>query len=366
MSGDDTEEKTEDPSSKKLNQAKEQGDVFTSKETQNWFAIMGIAAMVGLLLPFIMGWIRDYMRAFLAKPHAIDLTSASDVRLVAGDIIWELIAIMAVPFSLFAIIGIAASVVQHGWVWAPAKVKPNLGKVNPVQTIKQKFSGNMAMEVPKTLFKLILVPATVLFVVWPHMDILVNLPGLDIKKMLNEVHWVIILVLLAVIAVMTVLAIIDIFFEYHRYIERQRMSKTEVKEENKQTEGDPEVKKRIAELRQQRTRERMMAQVPESDVVVTNPTHYAVALKYDMETMAAPIVTAKGQDLVAWRIRQAAEDNDVPIVENPHLARALHDSVELNEEIPVEHYQAVAEVIGYVMRLRGETQEAARRAGRET
>ena len=132
------------------------------------------------------------------------------------------------------------------------------------------------------------------------------------------------------------------------------MTKQEVKDEHKQSEGDSQVKVRIRQLRVQRARQRMMAAVPEADVVVTNPTHFAVALKYNMDEMPAPTVVAKGKDLVALRIRQVAEENDVPVVENPPLARAHFASVELDEKIPPEHYKAVAEVIGFVMRLRGE------------
>ena len=141
----------------------------------------------------------------------------------------------------------------------------------------------------------------------------------------------------------------------YQFTKQMRMSKQEVKDEHKQSEGDPQVKARIRALRQQRARERMMAAVPEADVVITNPTHYAVALKYDMEEMPAPKLIAKGIDTLAFRIREVAEAHDIPIVENPPLARALHASVELDEEIPPEHFVAVAEVIGYVMRMKGKT-----------
>jgi flagellar biosynthetic protein FlhB len=157
----------------------------------------------------------------------------------------------------------------------------------------------------------------------------------------------------AVLAVMTVIAALDFMYQRYKHHEEMKMSKQEVKDEFKQSEGDPQVKQRLRQLRMEKSRKRMMAAVPEADVVVTNPTHFAVALAYTHGEMAAPTVVAKGVDEVARRIREVAEANDVPLVSNPPLARALHATVELDEEIPAEHYKAVAEIIGYVMRLKG-------------
>ena len=144
-------------------------------------------------------------------------------------------------------------------------------------------------------------------------------------------------------------------FQKYQFMKQMRMSKQEVKDEHKQSDGNPEVKARIRTLRQQRARERMMSNVPQADVVITNPTHYAVALKYDVDSMAAPLLVAKGIDTLAFRIREVAEEHDIPIVENPPLARALHAAVDLDQEVPPEHFVAVAEVIGYVMRLKGKS-----------
>ena len=155
-------------------------------------------------------------------------------------------------------------------------------------------------------------------------------------------------------AVMTVVAALDYAFQRRSFIKQMRMTKQEVRDEHKQAEGDPQIKARIRRLRMERAQKRMMAAVPEADVVITNPTHFAVALAYDMEAMSAPRLVAKGADVLAQRIREVAEENEVPLVENPPLARALYASVELDQEIPPEHYQAVAQVIGYVMRLKGE------------
>ena len=175
---------------------------------------------------------------------------------------------------------------------------------------------------------------------------------------LREIHWLIVLVLFLIVLVMAILAAADLAYQKYEHKEKLKMTKQEVKDEHKEAEGDPKIKSRIRALRLERHRQRMMAAVPSASVVITNPTHYAIALKYDMDDMHAPILVAKGVDYLARRIRQIAEDNDVPLVENPPLARALYAAVEVDQEIPPEHYKAVAEVIGYVMQMKGELAQA--------
>jgi len=175
---------------------------------------------------------------------------------------------------------------------------------------------------------------------------------MEMGQVLVDLRDAMLVVLAAVLFVLAIIALLDLLYQRHEHNEQLKMSRQEGKDEYKQTEGDPLVKGRIRQIRMERARKRMMQAVPEADVVITNPTHFAVALKYEHEAMNAPILVAKGADLVAKRIRDLADENDVPIVENPPLARALYAGVELDEEIPQEHYQAVAEVIGYVMRLK--------------
>jgi flagellar biosynthetic protein FlhB len=160
-------------------------------------------------------------------------------------------------------------------------------------------------------------------------------------------------VLLAALVVLAIIAAADYVIQRYRFLQRNRMSKQEVKEEFRQNEGDPQIKAKIRQIRQERAKKRMIAAVPEATVIITNPTHYAVALKYESGQMAAPICVAKGVDALALKIREVAREHDVPVVENPPLARALHATVEVDEQIPTEHYKAVAQVIGYVMRLTG-------------
>jgi flagellar biosynthetic protein FlhB len=204
------------------------------------------------------------------------------------------------------------------------------------------------------LAKLVAVAAVAFGLVFSAMNDIELISSFSLGQILDRIQLVAILLTAGTAAVMTVVAALDYAFQRRSFIKQMRMTKQEVRDEHKQAEGDPQIKARIRRLRMERAQKRMMAAVPEADVVITNPTHFAVALAYEMETMSAPRLVAKGADVLAQRIREIAEENQVPLVENPPLARALYASVELDQEIPPEHYQAVAQVIGYVMRLKGE------------
>jgi flagellar biosynthetic protein FlhB len=188
---------------------------------------------------------------------------------------------------------------------------------------------------------------------WPEWRILPNLTSFEGEQVLNLLLSLSMRVLIGVLSVMTVIAALDFLYQRQQHTKQLRMSRQELRDEYKQTEGDPMIKARLRQIRMERARKRMMAAVPEADVVVTNPTHFAVALKYDPERMQAPILVAKGADSMALRIREIAKEHNVPIVQNPPLSRALYNGVDLDQEVPAEHYKAVAEIIGYVMRLKG-------------
>jgi flagellar biosynthetic protein FlhB len=188
-------------------------------------------------------------------------------------------------------------------------------------------------------------------VLWPHRDEAEVMIFADVSTILLESRVLILQLLGAILAVMTVIAAADFVYQKHKWFKKQKMSLREVKEEYKQTEGDPQIKGKIRQLRMERSRKRMMSAVPQATVVVTNPTHYAVALKYE-EGMGAPLCLAKGVDAIALKIREIAKDSNVPVIENPPLARALYATVEIDQEVPEEHYKAVAEVIGFVFRMR--------------
>jgi flagellar biosynthetic protein FlhB len=188
---------------------------------------------------------------------------------------------------------------------------------------------------------------------WPERGTLGALLGAEPQQIAGAIVHMLMKLLTATLAVLAVIAVLDYVLQRYRFLQRNRMSKQEIKEEYRQTEGDPAVKAKVKQIRQERSRRRMMAAVPEATVVIMNPTHFAVALKYESGKMAAPVCVAKGVDALALKIRAVAEEHEVPVVENPPLARALYATVEIDEPVPAEHYKAVAQVIGYVMKLTG-------------
>jgi flagellar biosynthetic protein FlhB len=241
--------------------------------------------------------------------------------------------------------------VQHRLVWSGESLKPKFSKVSPASGFKRIFGKQAAANFAKGVFKVVALGTVMLAILWPERHRLEAMMQFDPETILGVIVTLTLRLLGAVVAMLAVVAIADYFFQYRQWYERQKMSLQEMKQEFKQAEGDPHVKGRIRQLRHARMKKRMMTAVPKASVIITNPTHYAVALSYE-RGMSAPICVAKGVDLIALKIREIAKAHDIPIVENVPLARALHATVEIDDEIPVEHYHAVAEVIGYVMGLK--------------
>jgi flagellar biosynthetic protein FlhB len=260
------------------------------------------------------------------------------------------IAATAIPLLLLALAAIGGNMIQHRLVWSLEPLKPKLSKISPSAGLQRLFSKQALANFLKGLAKLGLIGTIMVALLWPERFRLDTIVGADPAALLPIVLALSLKVMGAVVAVLALIAAGDYLFQYRQWYERQKMSLREMKEEFRQTEGDPAIKGKIRQIRQNRMRKRMMAAVPEASVVITNPTHFAVALKYE-RGMNAPVCVAKGADVIARRIREVATEHSIPIVENPPLARALHATVEIDQEIPPEHYQAVAEVIGYVMRL---------------
>ena len=234
-------------------------------------------------------------------------------------------------------------------------LEPNWNKLNIFAALPNFINMKKIIESLKGILKISVIAYIAILVVRPYLDKVNLLPSMETLDILDFIHHVVVLLIFTVTIAVLVIAIADYAYQRYSHLKKLRMTKQEVKDEYKQTEGDPLVKSRIRQIRMERARHRMMENVPKSDVVIVNPTHYAVALQYKMETMDAPVVVAKGLDNLALRIKALAEENDVPIVENPPLARALFASVEIDQAIPPEHFKAVAEVIGYVMQLKNQS-----------
>jgi flagellar biosynthetic protein FlhB len=278
-------------------------------------------------------------------------TDGPSLLALAQSLAYAVVAAVGVPFLMLALAAIAGNMIQHRLVWSGESLKPAFSKISPAAGAKRIFGKQAAANFAKGIFKLVALGAVMTAILWPERHRLESFLHLDPAVILGVTTSLTLHLLGAVVAMLAVVAIGDFFFQYRQWYERQKMSLQEMKEEFKQSEGDPHIKGRIRQLRQARMKKRMMAAVPKASVIITNPTHFSVALSYE-SGMSAPVCVAKGADNIAFKIREVAKAHDIPIVENVSLARALYATVEIDDEIPVEHYHAVAEIIGYVMGLR--------------
>jgi flagellar biosynthetic protein FlhB len=343
-------EKSEDPTQKRLDDALERGDVAKSQEVSTWFVLAGGTLMLMVFAGQMSASLKTTFAGLMANAHQFPTDGQSLVRL-SGRLGTEVIAAVAIPVLLVALFAIGGNMIQHRLVWSAESLKPKLSKISPAAGLKRLFSKIALVNFLKGIAKIALLGTVMTMLLWPERDRLEMLVTLDVAAILPFTSTFALKMLGFVVVIMAFVAAADFFFQYRQWYEKQKMSLREIKEEFKQSDGDPMIKARIRRIRETRMRKRMMAAVPDASVVIMNPTHYAVALKYERGDNA-PVCVAKGVDAVALKIREVAEAHDVPVVENPPLARALHASVEIDQEIPTEHYKAVAEVIGYVMRLR--------------
>ncbi len=348
--GEDKSEKTEEPTDRKLRQAREKGDVPKSQEVASWFLLAAGLAIVAAFAPALSRDLAGSMSMFLSKPHALSLDPAAALDLVRASMLKVTFSV-ALVMGLLIVAGAAGHLVQHGLLFAPSKLEPKLSKLNPVEGLKRMFGPEGLANFAKGVAKIVLVAIAIFLVMWPHRGELAMVPRVDVAALLALTRDLAIELLVAALIVQAFIAAADFMFQKHQYIQRNKMSRKEIRDEFKDTEGDPMVRAKLRQIRMERAQRRMLSAVPDATVVITNPTHYAVALKYEQGVTPAPVCVAKGVDAVALRIREAAETAGVPVVEDPPLARALHATVDLDEAVPPEQYQAVAKVIGYVLSL---------------
>jgi flagellar biosynthesis protein FlhB len=353
----DDSEKTQDPTQRRLDEAVRRGDVVKSQEVNAWF-VLAAAALVLLSFSGSMGsQLTAIFRGIMANAGRIPVDRGGLMHL-AREIGVETLAAVAIPFLLLVLAALGGNAIQHRLVWSLEALTPKLSKISPISGAKRLFSKQALANFVKGLAKLAIVGTVATALLWPARKRLEGLVATDPAVIVPFTRSLALELFGGVVAILAIIAAVDYLFQYRQWYERQKMSIREMRDEFKETEGDPKIKAKVRQLRAQRAKKRMMAAVPKATVVITNPTHFAVALQWE-RGMNAPICVAKGQDLIALRIRTIAEENGVPVVENPPLARTLHATVEVDGEIPAEHYKAVAEVISYVMRLSG-TARAAR------
>jgi len=348
---EDQASKTEEPTQRKLDEARKKGQVATSREINNAMMISAAAAFVAMLSPGLVTDFTKMLIPFIATPHGFAI-SINDLRFVATDLISSAGMALALPAILFLAAALISNLIQNGLVVSAEPLKPKLEKLSPLSGAKRLFSLKSFVEFIKGIFKISLIGAAAIVLLWPDATTIVETAGIELIAVMAILKTLTVKLFVGVAALIFIIALFDILYQRFEHQKQLRMSRRDIQDEYKQTEGDPHVKARLKGLRAEKARRRMMADVPNATVVVTNPTHFAVALLYEGKEMAAPRVVAKGMDAIALKIREVAEAHDVPIVENPPLARALHAATDLGDDVSPEHYQAVAEIIGYVMRLK--------------
>ncbi|MBY0406937.1 MAG: flagellar biosynthesis protein FlhB [Rickettsiales bacterium] len=350
--GEDQEQKTEQPTPKRLEEALKKGNIPVSREVPHFFVLLALAATVAWLTT---GMVRDtgkLLVPFLSNADSLP-TDAVGLGHVLMNVLLGGAGIIALPILMAVAAIISASFIQNGFVISSEPMMPKLSRLNPLEGVKRMFSMKSRVELLKGLVKIGIVGYVAFLAVDPELAHIQRLPNSDTAAMLVFLLMLATRMTMGVAIAMFLIAIFDTLYQRFQYIKSLRMTRQEIKDEYKQSEGDPMIKMRLRRLRMERAKNRMMSAVPTSDVVITNPTHFSVALQYDAATMKAPTVVAKGQDNIALKIREIAKENKVPIVENAPLARALFASAEIDQEIPTAHYEAVAKVISYVYQLKG-------------
>lgn len=345
----DSASRTEEATPRRLEQARQQGDVAKTPELPQ---VASLAASVGVLA-MAGGWfcrnLAEQLTPFLAHPDAIAIEGHGGIQ-VARHALGAALPVMLIVLLAAGAAGAAGHLLQTGLMFTPDKLKPDFGKLSPMQGLKRLFGIDGLIQFGKSLVKVAVTGVLAWTMLKPHLNEMSQLATLDPASILPFLADVLKRLVFAIVALLIVITGADWFIQRQRFLARMRMSKEELKEEFKNTEGDPHVKARQKQIRAERARRRMMQAVPKATVVVMNPTHYAVALKYVQGEDEAPLCVAKGLDALALKIREVAEENKVPVIEDPPLARALYASVEIDEMIPPAHYEAVAKVIGFILK----------------
>lgn len=352
MADEDDDQKTEQPSQKRLDEAHQKGNVPNSREVGHFFMLGMVAFTVSWMIPGIMRRTGQLLLPFLSDADSLPVDEKG-----LGQLLYKLafdsLAIIMMPLICGIVAALSASFIQNGFMLSNEPMMPKLDRISPMAGFKRMFSMRSVVELLKGIAKITLVGYIAFLAIYPELAHIRQLPESDARAMLFFLSLLATRMTIGVALAMFFIALLDVLYQRFQFMKSLRMTKQEVKEEYKQSEGDPMIKQRLRRLRHERARNRMMSSVPKADVVITNPTHYAIALQYSSAQMKAPVVVAKGQDLIALRIRELAKEHDIPIVENPPLARALFSSCEIEQEIPMTHYEAVAKIISYVYQLKG-------------
>jgi len=341
--------RTEEPTPRKLEQAREKGDVAKTPELPQLASLAASAAVLAIAGGWICRNLAMELLPFLSHPQSIEIDGRAGMDVARYALKAALPAVLLMLLSA-GLAGAAGHLVQTGLMFSPDKMKPDFSKLSPLQGLKRIFGLDGLIQFAKSILKVIITGVLAWWVLKPHLSQMAQLAMLDVSAILPLLADLLRRLVFAVIGLLLVITAGDWFVQKQRFMTRMRMSKEELKEEFKNTEGDPHVKARQKQIRAERARRRMMQAVPKATVVVMNPTHYAVALKYVQGEDDAPLCVAKGLDAIALKIREVAQEHRVPVIEDPPLARALYAAVEIDDVIPPAHYEAVAKIIGFILR----------------
>lgn len=342
----DDSQKTEEPTPKRIEDAIKKGNVAYSREVTSFVILSLFTVFVIFVLPVLFKRAAINLSMYVTDIYNFgsDYDGADAFRL-ALKIALELLLVVAAPFAIAIIGAVMGSVLQNGFLNSPEAIVPKLSKISPIAGFKRIFSLKSLVEFIKGIVKISIIGLTAYYAVYTEIQVIHVLHDASIAVIMNVLLNIATKMMVAVCVLQGVIAALDYFYERYNYRKNLRMSKQEIKDEHKQSEGDPEIKAKVRAIRFQRARRRVAVAVPKADVLITNPTHFAVALQYDPEVMQAPKLIAKGQDMIAYRMKEIAKEHDIPIIENPPLARAIYDNVEWDEFIQADHYKAVAQIM---------------------
>jgi flagellar biosynthetic protein FlhB len=346
----DDAQRSEEPTGRRLDEARSKGDVVKSPEVSSFIVLAAGAVALMIFSRMAARTFAQHYLVYLERPAEFSLDAGSAL-LIFKQAAQGLFVLVAPAIGLTMVAGVGVQLMQQGFIFSGERLRPDFSRLSLRAGLKRLLGLDGIINLIKGIIKILLVGAAAFAVIWPERSRLATALDLEPAGVAALALSLIDRVLQAMLVIFAVIAALDYFYQRQRFLSRHRMTRQELKDEVKQSEGDPQIKARIRQIRLERSKKRMMAAIPEASVVITNPTHYAVALKYESGKMAAPVCVAKGVDHMALSIRKVAQEHEIPVVENPPLARALYAAIEIDDEIPAEHYKAVAQIIGYVLKL---------------
>ena len=351
MAEDTGQERTEQPTPRRIQQAREKGQVPTSRELNTMIMMLIAGASVMLLGPAIVEDLLDMFKRYLtiSRENIFDPTS---MPVILETAIIDSLITLSPFFTLMVLSAIAGPLMMGGVTFSTKALSFKWDKLDPITGMGRVFSKKGLVELIKALIKFLIIGTTAILFLYTQMDTYLGLGREPLVQALPHMAKLLTWSFLAIASVLVFIALIDVPFQIYDYTQQLKMTFQEIRDENKDTEGNPEVRGRVKRVQQEMAQRRMMAEVPNADVIITNPEHYSVAIKYDQSSMAAPIVVAKGVDIIAMQIRTIAREHEIPILQAPPLARALHHTTEIDAEIPAALYLAVAQVLAYIFKLR--------------